>query len=357
MKGRQIAEAQAGSSPQSHASATPSVRPSAASAVPGVASAGDLATAFNLTDKKVWVAGHRGMVGAALVRRLASEPCQTLTVERGDLDLLSRGALDAWMSAQRPHAVILAAGKVGGILANQARPADFLYQNLVMQANIIDCCHQHGVEKTVLLGSSCIYPRTTPQPIREESLLSGLLEPTNEAYAIAKIAGIKLGQAYRRQHGCDMISAMPCNLYGPQDNFDLATSHVLPALMRRCHEAKELGAPSIQIWGSGQPRREFLHVDDCADAILYLLRNYSGDAHVNVGSGFDLTILGLATLVAEVVGFRGSIVLDRSKPDGTPRKLMSSARLERMGWRPSISLRDGVAATYRWWCNLRPGNS
>ncbi len=329
--------------------AAPVVRPSAARALQDASSPGVRTTPFDLTGKKVWVAGHRGMLGAALVRRLGSEPCRTLTVERADLDLLSRDALDAWMGAQRAEVVILAAGKVGGILANQSAPADFLYENLIIQANVVDACHRHGVEKTVLIGSSCIYPKITPQPIREDFLLSGSLEPTNEAYAVAKIAGIKLGQAYRRQHGCDIISAMPCNLYGPGDNFDPITGHVLPALIRRCHEAKAAGADALQVWGSGRPRREFLHVDDCADALVHLLRRYSDDAHVNVGSGGDLTIVELAELVAEVVGFGGRIVLDPSKPDGTPRKLMSSERLERMGWRPTVGLREGVAATYRWW--------
>jgi GDP-L-fucose synthase len=250
------------------------------------------------------------------------------------------------MEDNRPQAIFLAAAKVGGILANATYPADFLYDNLMIEANVISAAHRTGVEKLLFLGSSCIYPRLAEQPIREESLLTGPLEPTNEWYAIAKIAGIKLCQVYRQQHGDDFISAMPTNLYGPGDNFDLASSHVLPALIRKVHEAKATGAPSITLWGSGTPRREFLHVDDCADALVFLMKNYSGSEHVNVGSGTDMTILELAQTICRTIGYDGAIELDRSKPDGTPRKLMDGNRLAAMGWSPSIDLASGIRSTY-----------
>ncbi len=301
---------------------------------------------YHLEGKRVWVAGHRGMVGAALVRRLAAERCAIMTAERRDLDLTSQAAVAQWIEAQRPQAVIVAAAKVGGILANDTYPADFLAQNLAIEQNIIDAAFRSGVEKLLFLGSSCIYPKEAPQPIPESALLTGPLEPTNEWYAIAKIAGIKLCQAYRRQHGCDFISAMPTNLYGPGDNYDLASSHVIPALLRKAHEAKVQGASALTIWGSGTPRREFLHVDDCADALVRILQDYSEDEHINVGSGEDLPIIELARLVCEVVGFGGEIVCDRSKPDGTMRKLMSGAKLKAMGWRPRIGLREGLAGAY-----------
>jgi GDP-L-fucose synthase len=305
-------------------------------------------TTYDLTGKRVWVAGHRGMVGSALVRRLAGEPCEVLTAGRGVVDLERQDETERWLAEARPDAVILAAARVGGILANDTWPADFLYRNLVIETNIVEGARRAGVERLLFLGSSCIYPKHAPQPITEDALLTGPLEPTNEWYAIAKIAGIKLAQAYRRQYGLDYISAMPTNLYGPGDNFDLKTSHVLPALIRKAHEAKRSNAKTLTIWGTGSPRREFLHVDDCADALVFLLKGYSGDSHVNVGSGEDLTILELARLVAEVVGFKGEIVCDASKPDGTPRKLMSADKLRGMGWAPRIGLRDGIAATYRW---------
>ena len=301
---------------------------------------------FSLAGKRVWVAGHRGMVGAALVRRLGAEPCDILGARRDEVDLRRQGEVEAWLGAHRPDAVILAAAKVGGILANDRAPADFLYDNLMIQTNVVDAASKAGVQKLVLLGSSCIYPKHAPQPIPEDALLTGPLEPTNEWYAIAKIAGIKLGQAYRRQHGFDVISAMPTNLYGPGDNFDLATSHVLPALIRKAHEAKTSGAPALTVWGSGTPRREFLHVDDCADAVVHLLIHYSQAGHVNVGSGTDVTISDLATLVAEIVGYTGEIVYDATKPDGTPRKLMSGTKLRALGWRPKVRLREGVTETY-----------
>lgn len=302
---------------------------------------------FDLTGKRVFVAGHRGMVGSAIVRRLATEGCTVLTATRQELDLMDQAATRAWMAEQRPDAVVLAAAKVGGILANDTYPADFLYDNLMIAANVIEAAHRADVGRLLFLGSSCIYPKFAEQPIVEESLLTGALEPTNEWYAVAKIAGIKLCQAYRRQHGRDYISAMPTNLYGPGDNFDLQSSHVLPALIRKAHEAKLAGDTSITIWGTGTPRREFLHSDDCADACVHLLKTYSDDIHVNVGSGDDITIYDLATLVCEVVGFSGSIERDASKPDGTPRKLMSADKLRAMGWQPSIELRDGIAHAYQ----------
>jgi GDP-L-fucose synthase len=303
---------------------------------------------YSLAGKRVYVAGHRGMVGGALVRRLASEACDLLTATRGELDLLDQAAVRSWFARERPDAVFLAAAKVGGILANDSLPADFLYDNLMIEANIIEAAYRNGVEKMLFLGSSCIYPKFADQPIQEDSLLTGALEPTNEWYAIAKIAGIKLCQAYRRQHGSDFISAMPTNLYGPGDNFDLNSSHVMPALIRKAHEAKVAGADSITIWGTGSPRREFLYVDDCADACVELMKVYSADQHVNVGSGTDLTIYELTSLVCDVVGFTGEIVCDPSKPDGTPRKLMASDKLRAIGWEPRTSLRDGIAKSYEW---------
>jgi GDP-L-fucose synthase len=303
---------------------------------------------FDLAGKKVFVAGHRGMVGSAIVRRLAREGCVMVTAPRAELDLGDQAATRAWFAANRPDAVFLAAAKVGGILANDSFPADFLYDNLMIEANIIEAAHRTDVAKLLFLGSSCIYPKFAPQPITEDALLTGPLEPTNEWYAIAKIAGIKMAQAYRRQHGRDFISAMPTNLYGPGDNFDLASSHVLPALIRKVHEAKEADAPSIVMWGTGTPRREFLHVDDLADACVFLMKTYSGDSHVNAGSGSDVTILELTQMVCEVIGYAGEIVHDLTKPDGTPRKLMSGAMLADAGWAPKISLRDGIASTYQW---------
>ncbi|QNO26740.1 GDP-L-fucose synthase [Sphingopyxis sp. OPL5] len=304
--------------------------------------------AFSLAGKRVWVAGHRGMVGSALVRRLADENCEVLTAGRDTLDLLDQAAVRAWTARERPDAVFLAAAKVGGILANDSFPADFLYQNLVIETNIVDAAHRANVAKLCFLGSSCIYPKFAEQPIVEEALLTGPLEPTNEWYAIAKIAGIKLAQSYRRQYGADYISAMPTNLYGPGDNFDLNSSHVLPALIRKAHEAKESGAKTMTLWGSGTPMREFLHVDDCADACVFLMKRYSDAGHINVGSGTDIAIIDLARLVCQVVGADVEIVLDTDKPDGTPRKLMSNAKLAGMGWSPRIALRDGIASTYDW---------
>lgn len=303
---------------------------------------------FPLAGKRVWVAGHKGMVGSALVRRLASENCEILTADRSEVDLTRQDATEAWMARSKPELVLLAAAKVGGILANASYPADFLYQNLVIETNVVEGARRADVAKLVMLGSSCIYPKMAPQPIVEESLLTGPLEATNEWYAVAKIAGLKLAQAYRRQYGCDFISAMPTNLYGPHDNFDLNSSHVMPALMRKAHEAKVTGAAALPVWGSGTPRREFLHVDDCADAVVFLAKHYSGESHVNVGSGSDVTILELARMIARAVGFSGDIQTDPSKPDGTPRKLMSNQKLAAMGWQARIDLSDGIAQTYDW---------
>ena len=305
--------------------------------------------AFNLTGRRVWVAGHRGMVGSAVVRRLERESCKVLTAPRDKLNLLDQSAVQSWLAENKPDAIVLAAAKVGGILANDSYPADFLYENLMIEANIIHAAHLADVNRLLFLGSSCIYPKLADQPIREDSLLTGPLEPTNEWYAIAKIAGIKLAQAYRKQHGRDYVSAMPTNLFGPGDNFDLNSSHVMPALIRKAHEAKLACDPALTIWGTGSPKREFLHADDCADALVFLLKGYSDAEHINVGSGEDISILNLTKLVIEVVGFEGTIDHDRSKPDGTPRKLLASDRLRGLGWAPSIPLRDGIAATYDWY--------
>ena len=301
---------------------------------------------FDFADKKVWVAGHRGMVGSAVVRRLAAEPCHVVTAGRDTLDLRDQRAVFAWLEAERPDLAIIAAARVGGIHANDTFPAEFLYDNLVIEANVIEGARRAGVTKLVFLGSSCIYPKLAPQPIPEDALLTGPLEPTNEWYAIAKIAGIKLGQAYRRQYGMDCISAMPTNLYGPGDNYHLANSHVVPALIRKAHEAELAGAEQIEVWGSGSPLREFLHVDDLADAVVFLARSYSQDEHINVGSGMEVTIRDLAEMVCRVVGFEGRLVWDASKPDGTPRKLMDSSRLAALGWTAKIRLEEGLRRTY-----------
>ncbi len=299
---------------------------------------------------RTYVAGHRGLVGSAILRRLEEEGFENLLVRsRSELDLTDSRAVDEFFETERPEYVFLAAAKVGGILANSTYPVDFLRDNLTIQLNILDAAYRHGVKKLLLLGSSCIYPKFAPQPMKEEHLLTGELEPTNEPYAIAKIAGIKLCQAYRRQHGADFISAMPTNLYGPGDNFDLNTSHVLPALIRKFHEAKERGEPNVTIWGTGAPRREFLHVGDLAEACLFLMDNFSGHEAINVGVGKDISISELASLVGEVVGYEGEISYDTSKPDGTPRKLLDLSKLNNLGWQAKTSLRDGVRQTYRWY--------
>ncbi|MCC6927103.1 MAG: GDP-L-fucose synthase [Novosphingobium sp.] len=299
-----------------------------------------------MAGKRVWVAGHRGMVGSAIVRRLAQEDCEVLTAARDELDLTDQRAVLGWMHNQRPQAVFLAAARVGGILANDSRPVEFLRDNLLIETAVLTGAESVGVEKLLFLGSSCIYPKHAEQPIREEALLTGSLEPTNEWYAIAKIAGIKLAEAYRREYGCDFISAMPTNLYGPGDNFDLNASHVMPALIRKVHEAKLAGG-AVTVWGTGTPRREFLYVDDCADACLHLMQHYSDAPHINVGSGSDISIMELTRLVMEVLDYDGPVVTDSAKPDGAPRKLMDSARLAALGWQPKTALRDGIALAYQ----------
>jgi len=304
---------------------------------------------YDLSGKRVWVAGHRGMVGGAVVRRLAAEPCEVITAGRDVVDLTDQRAVMDWMQKARPDAIVMAAAKVGGIKANNDFPVDFLVENLQIETNIAAAAHAADVDRFLFLGSSCIYPKLADQPIREDSLLTGPLEPTNEWYAIAKIAGIKLCQAYRAQYGRDWISAMPPNLYGPGDNYDLQSSHVLPALLRKFHEAKEAGAPEVELWGSGTPLREFLHCDDLADALVFLLKTYSGHDHVNVGSGVEVTIRELAETIADVVGYEARLTFDATKPDGTPRKLMDSARLHAMGWNAARPLREGIAQTYEDW--------
>jgi GDP-L-fucose synthase len=300
-------------------------------------------------DESIFVAGHRGLVGAAIVRRLHRAGFENLLLpERKDLDLTQQAPVREFFARYRPRYVFLAAAKVGGIHANISLPAEFIQQNLAIQTNVIDCAHRNGTQKLLFLGSSCIYPKFAAQPIREEELLTGALEPTNEWYAVAKIAGLKMCQAYRRQYGFNAISAMPTNLYGPGDNFNLETSHVLPALVRKFHEARQSGAAAVEIWGSGEPRREFLHVDDLADACVFLMQRYDDDAWLNVGWGRDCTIAELASIVARVIGFGGSLVFDRSKPDGAPRKLLDTSRLSALGWTPAIELEEGIRSTYGW---------
>lgn len=302
--------------------------------------------AYDLRGKKVWVVGHRGMVGSALVRQLANEGCELLTVDRRALDLRVQADVAHWMKENRPDAVFLAAATVGGILANDTRPAEFLYDNLVIETNIIHAANEADVQKLLFLGSACIYPRLASQPMVEKALLTGPLEPTNEWYAIAKIAGIKLCDAFRRQYGCDFISAMPNNLYGPGDNFDLQSSHVVPALIRKIHEAKQSVCNRVTIWGTGTPLREFLYVDDCADALVFLMTHYTGEGHINIGSGEEVSIAELAKSIAEVVGFEGTFEFDHNRPDGAPRKLLDVERLTAMGWSGRTKLKDGLALSY-----------
>ena len=304
---------------------------------------------YNLSVKKVWVAGHRGMVGSAICRQLENEVCNIIKAGRDEVNLVNQAEVNDWMNAVKPDVIVLAAAKVGGIQANNNFPVNFLYENLMIEANIIHAAHLNNVERMLFLGSSCIYPRLADQPIKENSLLTGALEPTNEWYAIAKIAGIKLIQAYRKQYGYDWISAMPTNLYGPGDNYDLDSSHVLPALLRKFHEAKISKSSEVTVWGSGKPLREFMHCDDLSNALLFLLKNYSDYEHINVGSGDEVSIRELVEVIAEVVGYEAKIVWDKSKPDGTPRKLMDTSNLHNLGWKDHRSLFDGISHTYENW--------
>lgn len=304
---------------------------------------------FDLSGKRIFVAGHRGMVGSALVRRLGAENCEVITAGRETLDLLRQADVEQWMASQKPDVVVVAAATVGGILANDTRPVDFLYDNLVIETNLIETSRRIGVGKLLFLGSSCIYPRLAPQPIREDALLTGSLEPTNQWYAVAKISGIMLCRAYRRQYGLDFISAMPTNLYGFADNFDLQSSHVIAALLAKAHALKTKGSGELVVWGSGTPRREFLYSDDLADALVFLMQHYSGEEHINVGVGDDVTIRELAELIVRIVGIDAPLRFDSSMPDGTPRKLLDSGRLFGLGWRPKTGLEDGLRKTYDWY--------
>lgn len=306
---------------------------------------GWLDTPFELAGKRIWVAGHRGMVGSAFVRRLASENHPVLTA---DFDFRVQRDVDAWMKDNRPDVVVIAAARVGGVQANSSYPADFLYDNLMMASNIIHAAHQYDVSKLLFLGSSCIYPKEAENPIQESALLTGALEKTNEAYAIAKIAGLKLCESYRTQHGRDFISVMPCNLYGPGDRFDAERSHVIPALLMKAYHAKMTGQDFV-VWGSGKPRREFLYVYDLAEALVFCLKNYSSGAPLNIGSGQEVAIKDLAEMIADVVGFQGRIIFDASKPNGVMRKLMNSEKIFKAGWKPSVELRDGLVKAYRWY--------
>ncbi|MFZ5615867.1 MAG: GDP-L-fucose synthase [Pseudomonadota bacterium] len=305
---------------------------------------------YELAGKRVFIAGHRGMVGSALSRRLSTENCAAiLTIGRDALDLREQADVRRWMSDHLPEAVFIPAAKVGGIHANAAYPADFLYDNLMIAANLLHAAQETGVQKLLFLGSSCVYPRLAPQPIAEEALLTGPLEPTNEWYAVAKIAGIKLCEAFRRQHGCDFISAMPTNLYGPGDNFHPENSHVIPGMIQRAHRARIEGRRDFEIWGTGSPYREFMHVDDCADALVFIMKHYSDDRLINVGTGTDVTIEDLARMIMDIVGLDGELKKDLGKPDGTPRKLLSVDKLRALGWSPKTPLREGLMATYEWY--------
>jgi GDP-L-fucose synthase len=304
---------------------------------------------FDLTGKRIWVAGHRGMAGAAIVRRLQRESCEIVTAARSELDLLRQAEVDEWMADAKIDAVFLAAATVGGIMANATRPAEFLYENLAIETNIIHAAWRTGVKKLLFLGSSCIYPRMAEQPMSEEALLTGALEPTNEWYAIAKIAGIKLCQAFRRQFGCDFVSVMPTNLYGPGDRYDAQRGHVVAALIIKIHAAKMADSPTVELWGSGTPRREFLFSEDLADACIFVMKNYSGEMFLNVGTGKDITILELAQSIATVIGWKGTFTFDRSKPDGTPRKVMDVSRLRALGWSAPTDFESGMKEAYKWY--------
>lgn len=297
---------------------------------------------------RIWVAGHRGMVGSAIVRLLEAEGKEVIKIDRSSLDLRNQLAVENWLRKEKPDAIIFAAAKVGGILANDMYAADFIYDNLAIETNVIHSAHQADVNRLIFLGSSCIYPKLSPQPIKEEYLLTGLLEPTNEWYAIAKIAGIKLCEAYKKQYGRDYISVMPCNLYGPNDNFNLTTAHVLPSLIRKFHQALQTTEEKVTIWGTGEPRREFMHVDDLARAVYFCLQHYRDPIHINCGAGYDVSIKEIATMIANIMDYRGSLYFDTTKPDGTPRKLMDSSRLRSMGWQPAIDLESGLKNTILW---------
>ena len=303
---------------------------------------------YPLAGRRVFVAGHGGMVGSALVRRLKRIDCELLTASHKTLDLRRQRETEDWLAEAKPDTVFVAAATVGGILANDTRPAEFLYDNMMIEGNLIEGARRVGVKKLLFLGSSCIYPRLAPQPMKEEDLLTGALEPTNQWYAIAKIAGLKLCAAFRRQYGADFISAQPTNLYGPGDSYNLQASHVIPALLAKTHQAKETGAADVEIWGTGKPRREFLHVDDLADALVFLMERYSDESQINIGCGKDVSITELANLIVETVGFNGRLRYATDKPDGMPRKLLDVSRLNRMGWQPTIALKDGLADAYRW---------
>lgn len=306
-------------------------------------------SSFDLAGRRVWVAGHRGMAGSAIVRRLERESCEIVTADRDELDLLRQAEVHAWMAASRIDAVFLAAAKVGGILANSTRPAEFLYENLVIETNVIQAAKDAGVKKLLFLASSCIYPRMAQQPMREEALLTGALEPTNEWYAIAKIAGVKLCQAYRRQYGCNFVSVMPTNLFGPGDRYDAEGGHVVAALIMKIHAAKIASSPTVELWGTGTPKREFLFSEDLADACVFVMKNYSGEMCLNVGTGRDMTILELAESVARIAGWHGTFTFDRSKPDGMPRKVMDVSRLSVLGWRAPSDFETGMKEAYRWY--------
>ena len=310
---------------------------------------GKLETPFQMENTKVWIAGHRGLVGGAIAKRLSRENCSIVTIDRNELDLRDQIGVKKWLEKEKPSIIIIAAAKVGGIFANSTQPADFLYDNLVIETNIIKAAHEIEVKKLLFLGSSCIYPRNAKQPMVEEELLTGPLETTNESYAIAKIAGLKLCEAYRTQYGCDFISAQPTNLYGEGDKFDPEMGHVIPALMVKAHKGKINNYPKLNVWGSGTPRREFLYIHDLADALVYLLKNYSGKSHINIGTGEEFSIKKLAEKICNIVGFQGELVFDKSKPDGSPRKLVNNSRLAELGWKSKTNLNDGLTKTYKWY--------